>query len=174
MKKSVKRVRKAKPRSVSSKSVKKGKSKAEPKKKASKQDSFKKLYKNKLFWIVVLVLVVLAILIGYFFSGNEKIVQDKEDDLIKVISFPTITPTELVEDKDKYANQKVLIKNAFIPSVAFIYATKTDGTKERLFISPQQKTYCKYFDLEGTLNEDSETVREWVFVVDNFKCVQDN
>ena len=52
--------------------------------------------------------------------------------------------------------------------------TLSDGSKERLYVQPIQSDYgCHYFDLTGTLEKDTESVREWLFKVKNFECIED-
>jgi flagellar basal body-associated protein FliL len=116
----------------------------------------------------IAVVIVLALTIFLFSSKTRNNSQD--GDLQK--NYKQISPVELVENKEKYEGQNVELENVLVPDPLFMYITKSDGVKERLFIEPKKSEYCLYFNLKGSLQRD--TRRDWIFSVDEFICVNKN
>jgi hypothetical protein len=155
-----------------SENIEKNKDSGKSKEKA--QNALNKLVKNKTFWIVLVVLIILAVIIGYFSSVDKegKSILDSVNSGKKSLA-TEITPLELIQNKEKYEDKTVTLKYAFIPSQAFVYIKGEDFT-EKLFIDPSNPEYCLYFDLEGKLRRDnsSATTKGWIFYVDQFTCVK--
>lgn len=119
---------------------------------------------TNLVWIGIIVLV--AALIVYFFMNSNSSAPIKDN------LTTGITPEELSENKGSYEGKNVLIKNAYVPSEAFIYIKTTNG-EDKIFLEPPNKSYCKYFDMRGKLQKDAQTGR-WKLIVSSSICVDDD
>ena len=148
--------------------------KKEGKNAVTKKKVLKDIYKNKTLWIIIGIIIVVAVVVGYFISGNNQAGENEENSISETPEVESVTPLELVLNKETYEGKTIRLTNAHIPTVAFIYVQE-DGLNERLFIRPIQSEYgCFYFNLLGKLEKDTETSREWVFLVDEFDCLQKN
>tara|TARA_Y100000310_G_scaffold147139_1_gene146405 strand:- start:1171 stop:1611 length:441 start_codon:yes stop_codon:yes gene_type:complete len=128
-------------------------------------NKLKNLSKQNIAWIIGGVIVIIIILFLINLRST-----DSEDKQTKPIE---ISPLELIENKENYKGKNVKLMNASIPSQAFVYISKQDNSKERLFIQPANRVYCRNFNLIGKLQEDTRTSREWIFVIDEFECIEE-
>ena len=101
-------------------------------------------------WIGIIVLV--AALFVYFFMNSSP------SNSIKDNFTAGISPEELSQNKESYEGKNVFIKNAYVPSEAFIYI-KMEGGEDKIFLEPPNKSYCRHFDLRGKLQKEVQTGR---------------
>jgi len=124
----------------------------------------KELKKYNKTFIYAVPLVVFFLAIGfYFFSGDKTTTTDTLSD--------KISPLELSSNKELYEGKTITILDAYVPSELYIYI-KSDTTQEKIFIDPPNRTYCRYFNLTGTLQEDTKLNR-WVFKVETAQCIKE-
>lgn len=116
--------------------------------------------------IIVIIVILLAIAILLFSGVGDNLISNGESD-----STPKISPTELVDNKEKYEGKDVWIMNVLVPDPLFAYVKKGDGNDERLFIEPKKSEYCLYFNLKGKLEKDPNEKRDWIFFIEKFECV---
>ena len=118
---------------------------------------------NKKFLYIIATILIIIIIFFIFNKTN-----NKEEEIIDLDQ--RISPVELAKNKEKYEGQTISIINAYVPSEAFIYINE-EGTEERIFLEPPNKIYCRYFDLTGKLEKDSE-INRWTFLVEESKCLK--
>jgi hypothetical protein len=146
------------------------------KKKKSKSSEIKnnkaKSNKKTIYWVIVIVavLAILFVILAFGSKKDNKIYMNNPPSSVEMIN--SISPLELVTNKEKYDMKKITLTQAFIPSTSYIYVKGSDGFEEKLFIKPKNTQYCMYFNLEGYLKKDTETSKDWVFVVDKFDCLK--
>lgn len=114
--------------------------------------------------IILIVAVVIVILFFTLKGGNDNSQPDNGSK-----NYQAVTPSELMDNKEKYENKNVELINVLVPDANFAYIKKTDGSQERLFIEPKKSEFCLNFNLKGTLKKDLK--KEWLFFVDEFDCV---
>ncbi|MEN9626600.1 MAG: hypothetical protein RL557_928 [archaeon] len=119
---------------------------------------------TNLVWIGITVLV--AALIVYFFMNSNSSTSLKDN------LTAGITPEELSENKENYEGKNVLIKNAYVPSEAFIYIKTTDR-EDKIFLEPPNKSHCRHFDIRGKFQKDAQTER-WELIVSSSICLEGN
>ncbi|MEK6871703.1 MAG: hypothetical protein AABX16_02260 [Nanoarchaeota archaeon] len=118
---------------------------------------------------IVFILAVLIVLtgIGYIFlnQNTKESLQNIQDSIN-----PEITVIELAADKERYKDTAVIIKDAYVPSEAFILV-KTANKEEKIFLDPPNKTYCRNFRLKGMLRKDAQK-DQWNFVITESTCLK--
>jgi len=119
---------------------------------------------NKNLTIIIGVIGILLILVGLCIFIKTDSGEEKKKDTISDIFTQKLSPLELSQDKESLEGKTITVLGAFIPSEAFIYVQET---KDKIYLKPANKDYCKNYDLTGVLKYNY-LISRWELAVEDY------
>ena len=153
---------------VSKKSTKKKSEKKESTEK--KSDSKKKIFENRKYIILGVVIVFLIVFL-ILLTGRDKFENTSEEMSTRMdVGTPKMFPLEISQNKEAYEGKTIIILEAYVPSEAFIYIKET---KDKIYLKPSNKNYCRNYDLKGVLKYNYLTSNWELEVEDYDNCLDE-